>query len=88
MDARISTIKSAAAIPSIAPATGTPESGGWTTRELKRFIKGLEGVNLVAYNSSFEVAVFALGPVFNFAMDASISTIKSAAAIGGSQPAI
>lgn len=33
--------------PSIAPATGTPESGGWTTRELKRFIKGLEGVNLV-----------------------------------------
>lgn len=33
--------------PSIAPATGTPESGGWTTRELKRFIKGLEGVMLV-----------------------------------------
>jgi len=33
--------------PSIAPATGTPESGGWTTRELKRFIRGLEGINLV-----------------------------------------
>ncbi|KAL2845867.1 arginase family-domain-containing protein [Aspergillus pseudoustus] len=33
--------------PSIAPATGTPESGGWTTRELKRYIKGLEGINLV-----------------------------------------
>jgi agmatinase len=33
--------------PSIAPATGTPESGGWTTRELKRFIKGLEGILLV-----------------------------------------
>ena len=33
--------------PSIAPATGTPESGGWTTRELKRFIKGLEGIKLV-----------------------------------------
>ena len=33
--------------PSIAPATGTPESGGWTTRELKRFIKGLEGIDLV-----------------------------------------
>lgn len=33
--------------PSIAPATGTPESGGWTTRELKRFLKGLEGVNMV-----------------------------------------
>jgi agmatinase len=33
--------------PSIAPATGTPESGGWTTRELKRYIKGLERLNLV-----------------------------------------
>lgn len=33
--------------PSIAPATGTPESGGWTTRELKRYISGLEGLNLV-----------------------------------------
>ena len=33
--------------PSIAPATGTPESGGWTTRELKRFLKGLEGIRLV-----------------------------------------
>lgn len=33
--------------PSIAPATGTPESGGWTTRELKCFIKDLEGINLV-----------------------------------------
>jgi agmatinase len=33
--------------PSVAPATGTPESGGWTTREVKRFIKGLEGINMV-----------------------------------------
>src|SRR5271170_7891183 len=33
--------------PSIAPATGTPESGGWTTREVKRFIRGLQGVRLV-----------------------------------------
>lgn len=33
--------------PSIAPATGTPESGGWTTREVKRLIRGLEGVRLV-----------------------------------------
>jgi agmatinase len=34
--------------PSIAPAMGTPESGGWTTREVKRYIKGLEGLNLVS----------------------------------------
>jgi agmatinase len=33
--------------PSIAPATGTPESGGWTTREVKRYIRGLEGVRLI-----------------------------------------
>ncbi|KAL4746882.1 hypothetical protein BDW72DRAFT_197294 [Aspergillus terricola var. indicus] len=33
--------------PSIAPAAGTPESGGWTTRESKRYIKGLEELNLV-----------------------------------------
>jgi agmatinase len=33
--------------PSIAPATGAPESGGWTTRELKRYIEGLERLNLV-----------------------------------------
>lgn len=33
--------------PSIASATGTPESGGWTTRELKRYIEGVEGMSLV-----------------------------------------
>ena len=27
---------------------GTPETGGWTTRELRTIIRGLEGVNLVA----------------------------------------
>jgi agmatinase len=31
----------------MAPATGTPESGGWTTREVRRFIKGLEGIHLI-----------------------------------------
>ena len=54
--------------PSIAPATGTPESGGWTTREVKRFIKGLEGVRLVGadvvevsppYDTSAEVTSIA-----------------------------
>ncbi|KAJ7146316.1 Arginase/deacetylase [Mycena epipterygia] len=33
--------------PGIAPATGTPEAGGWTTRELKRIIRGLAGLNFV-----------------------------------------
>ncbi|KAF9469761.1 Arginase/deacetylase [Collybia nuda] len=33
--------------PGLAPATGTPEAGGWTTRELKRVIRGLAGLNFV-----------------------------------------
>lgn len=34
--------------PAHAPATGTPEAGGWTTREVKRILRGLTGLNLVA----------------------------------------
>jgi agmatinase len=26
---------------------GTPEAGGWTTREVKRIIRGLAGLNFV-----------------------------------------
>ncbi|OTA98916.1 hypothetical protein M426DRAFT_68816 [Hypoxylon sp. CI-4A] len=33
--------------PAFAPGTGTPEPGGWTTRELIRIIRGLEDLNLV-----------------------------------------
>ena len=33
--------------PGMAPATGTPEPGGWTTRELIRILRGIEGLNLV-----------------------------------------
>ncbi|KAF7351439.1 hypothetical protein MSAN_01575900 [Mycena sanguinolenta] len=33
--------------PGMAPATGTPEAGGWTTREVKRIIRGLTGLNFV-----------------------------------------
>ncbi|KAK3073108.1 hypothetical protein LTR53_005589 [Teratosphaeriaceae sp. CCFEE 6253] len=34
--------------PAFAPATGTPETGGWSTRELRTIVRGLEGINLVA----------------------------------------
>jgi agmatinase len=34
--------------PAFAPATGTPETGGWTTRELRTIIRGLTGINFVA----------------------------------------
>ncbi|KAF8486711.1 Arginase/deacetylase [Gautieria morchelliformis] len=33
--------------PGLAPATGTPEAGGWTMREVKRIIRGLSGLNFV-----------------------------------------
>lgn len=33
--------------PAFAPATGTPETGGWSTRELRRILRGLEGLKFV-----------------------------------------
>lgn len=33
--------------PGFAPATGTPESGGWTSREMKRIVRGFAGLNIV-----------------------------------------
>ncbi len=33
--------------PAFAPATGTAEVGGWTTRELLSILEGLEGLNVV-----------------------------------------
>ncbi|GAA6061214.1 hypothetical protein JCM10212_001535 [Sporobolomyces blumeae] len=36
--------------PSMAPATGTPESGGWTTREVKAVLRGLSDLNLVGFD--------------------------------------
>ncbi|KAI9713888.1 MAG: hypothetical protein M1820_000618 [Bogoriella megaspora] len=33
--------------PGLAPGTGTPEPGGWSTRELVRILRGIEGLNLV-----------------------------------------
>ena len=33
--------------PGLAPGTGTPEPGGWTTREVIRILRGIEGLNIV-----------------------------------------
>ncbi|BFZ65497.1 hypothetical protein YB2330_006670 [Saitoella coloradoensis] len=33
--------------PAFAPATGTPETGGWSTRELRTILRGLDGLRLV-----------------------------------------
>lgn len=40
----------------VAPATGTPETGGWSTRELRTILRGLEGINLIGADI-VEVAV-------------------------------
>ncbi|KAM0719595.1 hypothetical protein Q7P37_003725 [Cladosporium fusiforme] len=34
--------------PAFAPGTGTPETGGWSTREIRTIIRGLEGINFAA----------------------------------------
>ena len=33
--------------PGLAPGTGTPEPGGWTSREVIRILRGIEGLNVV-----------------------------------------
>jgi agmatinase len=33
--------------PGLAPGTGTPEPGGWTTRELIRILRGIQELNIV-----------------------------------------
>ncbi|TMV53764.1 agmatinase, partial [Thioclava sp. BHET1] len=33
--------------PSVAPGTGTPEIGGFTSREAQRLLRGLAGLNFV-----------------------------------------
>lgn len=33
--------------PSAAPATGTPETGGWSSRELRTILRGLDGLDII-----------------------------------------
>jgi len=58
--------------PGLAPGTGTPEPGGWTTRELIRILRGIEGMNVVgadivevspAYDDAGEVTAQAAAQV-------------------------
>ncbi|CAK4031556.1 related to agmatinase [Lecanosticta acicola] len=58
--------------PGLAPGTGTPEPGGWTTRELIRVLRGIESLNVVgadivevspAYDGSGEVTALAAAQV-------------------------
>ncbi|KAI5122018.1 hypothetical protein M0805_008010 [Coniferiporia weirii] len=58
--------------PAFAPATGTPETGGWTTRELRAIIRGLDGLKIVsadivevapAYDTNAELTTMAAADV-------------------------
>ncbi|KAF1840881.1 Arginase/deacetylase [Cucurbitaria berberidis CBS 394.84] len=58
--------------PGLAPGTGTPEPGGWTTRELIRILRGIEGMNVIgadivevspAYDGSAETTALAAAQV-------------------------
>ncbi|KAJ7334160.1 Arginase/deacetylase [Mycena albidolilacea] len=61
--------------PGLAPATGTPEPGGWTTREVKRILRGLSGLNFVgadivevapAYDNADITGIAAADIVYDF----------------------
>ncbi|CAA92310.1 Agmatinase [Schizosaccharomyces pombe] len=47
--------------PAYAPATGTPESAGWTTRELRTILRGLDGIKLVGAD------IVEVAPAYDFA---------------------
>ncbi|KZS86857.1 agmatinase [Sistotremastrum niveocremeum HHB9708] len=58
--------------PAFAPATGTPETGGWSTRELRAILRGLDGLHIVsadivevapAYDTNAELTTMAAADV-------------------------
>jgi len=58
--------------PSFAPATGTPETGGWSTRELRTILRGLDGLHIVsadivevapAYDTNAELTTMAAADI-------------------------
>ena len=67
----------------VAPATGTPETGGWSTRELRTIIRGLKGINFVAadivevapaYDTNAELTTMAAADVLYEVMTLMVST--------------
>ena len=43
--------------PAFAPATGTPEPGGWSMREMKRLLRGLAGLHLMCVFANRDIAI-------------------------------
>ncbi|KAG0641444.1 arginase family-domain-containing protein [Tuber brumale] len=69
--------------PAFAPATGTPETGGWSTRELRAIIRGLDGLQLVgadivevapAYDTNAELTTMAAADVLFEVMSVMVKT--------------
>ena len=58
--------------PAFAPATGTAEVGGWSTRELLAILEGLEGINVVGAD------VVEVSPIYD---NAGESTVLAAAEV-------
>lgn len=61
--------------PAFAPATGTPETGGWSTRELRTILRGLDGLHIVsadivevapAYDTNAELTTMVCGVTCSF----------------------
>ncbi|KIM44369.1 hypothetical protein M413DRAFT_17517 [Hebeloma cylindrosporum] len=60
--------------PAFAPATGTPETGGWSTREFRTILRGLDGLKIVsadivevapAYDTNAELTTIVLFEVLS-----------------------
>jgi len=69
--------------PAFAPATGTPETGGWSTRELRAIIRGLDGLQLVgadivevapAYDTNAELTTMAAADILFEVMSIMVKT--------------
>ncbi|KAI8313847.1 hypothetical protein K4K61_006473 [Colletotrichum sp. SAR11_59] len=81
--------------PAYAPATGTAEPGGWSTRELLTILEGLEGLSVVgadvvevapAYDNAGETTVLAAAEVAYSLIDLMVTTpVKSKADMETSQ---
>ncbi|RDA86707.1 hypothetical protein CP532_4169 [Ophiocordyceps camponoti-leonardi (nom. inval.)] len=76
--------------PAFAPATGTPEPGGWTTRELLSILHGLEGLHVIgsdvvevapAYDSPGQTTALTAGEVVMSLMDLMVAATAGNASV-------
>jgi len=77
--------------PAFAPATGTPETGGWSTRELRTILRGLDGLRIVsadivevapAYDTNAELTTMAAADVLFEVLSVMAKTPLGKAVVG------